>query len=48
MNYIYTCNGASATNAANDAVMFAADQVLRMEGTSATTTTVFLWLTMEL
>jgi len=41
MNYIYTCNGASATNAANDAVMFAADQVLRMEGTSATTTTVF-------
>ena len=40
-NFIYTCNGASATNAADDAVMFPADKVLRMEPTSATTTTVF-------
>jgi len=40
-NFIYTCNGASPTDAANDAVMFPADKVLRMEPTSATTTTVF-------
>jgi hypothetical protein len=40
-NFIYTCNGSANTSGPDDAVMFPADKVLRMEPTSATTTTVF-------
>ena len=42
MNYIYTVNGASPTDAANDALMFGEDQILRLEATTATTTTAFI------
>jgi len=42
MNYIYTCNGASATNAANDALMFPANRVSRIDGVSATTTQIYI------
>ena len=42
MNYIYTCNGASATNAANDALMFPANRVTRIDGVSATTTQIYI------
>ena len=42
MNYIYTCNGASATDAANDALMFPANRVTRIDGVSATTTQIYI------